>query len=221
MNVLVTGNKGRLGTLVTTQLRKQHTRVIKFDRGDDVKDLESLDIDYIIHLASKLPDDNVEFEEYLTDNVKLTNEMLKLAQKKKCEILITQTYAMFFRLDHYSISKAIVDSLISEYRDKVKIRVIRLPYIKYEDNIFSKIKQKLETEKTLIDDVEFPYVEATTVVKQICNEALGFNTYNIIPISKCNLYNKFKNNENTIKGEPKSFEVIGYNKEIILKYENV
>lgn len=211
MSILVTGHKGRLGSLVVKHLEDKGYNVIGYGVGDRFSDLMDKKIDYIIHLAAKLPDGKKDdMNEYLQNNVYLTNLFLILAREKACPIFISSSYSIFFRLDKYSYSKAIIDSLAWEYKMMgVKVHLAHFPNIVYpHKNIFMDVEAKLKGRKTVIDNLDFCYVKADELAKALADlpttKELNFKIYTT------NLYEMYKNHKNIVKGKDKSF-IINYN----------
>jgi nucleoside-diphosphate-sugar epimerase len=224
MKILVTGSKGRLGSLVVKQLRTKGHSVVEFDRSSTISDLPT-DLDSIIHLAANTSKE-ITYEigvpvdrEYIKDNIKLTNEIFKFAKRYKIPVYYTTTFGMFLRLDSYTISKAICDSLVDYYRQFIKIKTYRLTNVKYDkDFIVTTLKNKLKNEQVVVDSLDFYYMDSKNIVKQIINDVEGNGLYNIILNNKTNLYNTLKNETNCVKGTDKDYLMIDGSDDIDFKY---
>lgn len=212
MNVLVTGHKGRLGQLVVTALQMRGHKVIGYDRGDDYPSLMEAPIDYIIHLAAQLPTGQTGMYEdmnaYLENNVYLSNLFLILAKEKQCPIFLASTYSIFFKLDKYAYSKAIVDSLAWEYKNMgVKVSVGHIPNVVYKDkNIFTQVEENIKThDQWIVDSLDFNFVKAEELAVALAllpeSGNVNFKMYTT------NLYDNYKDNPKVKKGAEKSYVI--------------
>lgn len=225
VNVLVTGSKGRLGKLIIEDLKKERNiKVFEFDRGDDLSVYKDKRIHYIIHLAGNYTND---FAENMRDNASLTNNILRLARFKKSKTLVMGSGSIFYSLGEYSLTKAIVNCLVNEYKNMgVDVEIINAPDIWYGgDNIYERIKRKTKEakeqgkEKVIVDDLDFIYVHGDELSKFIINflfHGTPMDELNKIYL-KGNLWKMFKDNDMVEKGIKKSHDYIDeYG--IILKY---
>jgi len=95
MNVFVTGNQGRIGAVIQTQLEAQGHTVVGFDRanGDDIRDGQRVraaaqGCDAAIHLASLLGGPNDDPDETMAVGLQGTWHVLMAAQEQQMQRVV-------------------------------------------------------------------------------------------------------------------------------------
>lgn len=134
MNILITGSKGFIGKNLLFYFKSQGIKVLTFDRGDELKRLESNinKVSFIFHLAGINRPNKV--QEFI-QNINLTKKICKIAEKsiKKIPIVFASSIQVNQK-NPYGDSKLEAEKIIVEYSKKkeVSIYLYRLP------NIFGK-----------------------------------------------------------------------------------
>jgi UDP-2-acetamido-2,6-beta-L-arabino-hexul-4-ose reductase len=132
MNILITGSNGFLGRNFKNFLNKNYPLycIYEFNSNDDFSLLLKYidDCDIIFHFAAKVRPSN--YEEYFTNNVKLTGQIVTmLNQKKKSTLLFFSSSIQIKNNNEYGISKLEEENLISKLINIHKTYILRLPNI--------------------------------------------------------------------------------------------
>ncbi len=104
MKILIAGQSGYLGTLISQEFKNKKIVTANF-RKDDVK---VKDVDIIINCIGKTPDDkNVSYEEYLNSNFEVVKKIYKTFIDSNAKILI-----------HFSSISAVAEEMSEEDLDE-------------------------------------------------------------------------------------------------------
>lgn len=129
MKILITGNKGFIGSHLQQYLTDKNHQIIGVDRKDnkevmDVTENDLSDVDIVIHLAAQTSVWNTDINQIIEDNIKAFTHIFLLCKKLNKKLIYASSSCSVNITSMYGLSKYFDDifSQIYEYDNYVGLR---------------------------------------------------------------------------------------------------
>ena len=169
MQVLVTGSKGTLGTLICLELAHQKIDFVSYSHSMSLGDIEWENVTHIVNCAAVIPHDNESLELYWLGNVSFINELIKYSFNK--HFFHFSSLSEQYKFDGYQVTKLLGSNLLScNSHFFSSLQIIPVPTLE-DETLINFLADKCKTEKVTVDRLKYsfmdPVVLANLIIKSI------------------------------------------------------